>query len=393
MKKYFLFPVLASLFLSSCGEDYADKTVSETDSDFSQVNVENAVATPFVGSVILTWDLPANKDYYYTLIDYTNSEGKQVRRKVSKYSVDPDDPAKIRALIGGFTDTEEHTFVLTHYSFSDVASSSVTMTGTPEPRSRAKDYLVQGVTFEPVVEGFNIKWENELDAKVKLVVEYLNLGDQRKTVEFDATLPRVVTIDEIPVETDIELNYYMVDLETEEKSETLTQTKQVLPHPLDVFDPSMIYIPNSFYGINMCTVEWNETKNYYVVKTTGTDPYIYTQLPGTPTGDKLVFRYKTAKNINSIEIFLNGRAPAPANSTSGTSDLNVYNYSTGKYYKGLPLTKYWRTVVWDLSKARTTKYDFIKLSGSEAGMNKNKMRFDFGGQNTRELHIRGMHWE
>jgi len=383
MKNYFFLPIFASLMLASCGEDYAEKGLVHDSEIDPVVGVE---ATPFVGAVILTWDMPETDQYYYTMVDYTNSEGLPVQRKVSKYSVDPENPARIRAVIGGFTDTKEYTFTLTHYTYAGNPSESAVVSAIPEDRSHAKDYLVKEVVFEPIVEGFNIKWSNDLNAKVKLVCEYLDLTDTRKTVEFDATEPKIETIEQVPIETDIDIVYYMEDLETGEKSETLTKTIQVLPTIYDIFDPTISYIPDSFYGINMCTVEWNEAKNEYVVKTTGTDPYIYTQLPATPTGDKLVFRYKTVKNITGIEIFLNGRAPAPANSAAFPGIMNL---TTGKLYKGLPLTKYWRTVVWDLSADRKNKFDFIAKSSE----NKNKMRFDFGGQKNRELHIRNMHWE
>lgn len=378
MKKYILFPVLA-LMLAACGEDYAEKGLVK-DSDIDPVI--GAEATPFVGAVILGWDIPETSEYYYTMVEYTDANGETVKKKVSKYSVDPENPNRIKTTIGGFTDTNEYTFTLTHYTFAGNPSEKITVSAAPEDRHKAKDYLVKDITFEPIVEGFNMRWKNDLDAKVKIVYEYLDITDERMTKEVDATVPKVESVERVPIETDIVINYYMVDLETEEKSETLTKTIQVLPTVYDIYDPTVTYIPDSYYGINMCTVEWNDTKNEYVVKTSGTDPFIYTQLPGAPTGNKLVFRYKTEKNITGIEIFLNGRAPAPANSAAFPG---IINPATGKLYKGLPKTKYWMTVVWDLSKDLPTKYD-------EAA-NKNKIRIDFGGQNTRELHIRNMHWE
>lgn len=367
----------------ACGDDYADTDIVR---DAPMEPLQNVQAQSFVSSVILTWDLPASDQYYYTLVSYVDASGATVNRKVSRYSLDADNPARVRALIGGFSDTNEYEFTLTAYSFAGNASAPVTVKGTPEDRSRAKDYLVETVTFEPQVEAVNISWTNELNADVTLVLTSLDYFNTSGTVgelvrEVDASTPHVEVIDNLPVETDIEVSYYMVDNTTGEQSATKTATFQVLPTIYDIYDPAIMYIPDSQYGINQMTIEWNDTKNEFHVKTSGSDPYIYTQMPGTPTGTKLVFRYRSDRNITNFEVFLNGRAPGGDNEV-------VYKAPDG--YNGLRRTNlYWKTVVWDLSDAQKSKFDFI----NDTETNKNRIRLDFGGQNNRELFFRNMHWE
>ncbi len=371
------------MLFCGCGEDYADTDIV---ADAPMAPVQNVEATSFVSSVILTWDLPENDQYYYTMVSYVDASGQTVNRKVSKYSVDAETPGRARALIGGFTDTNEYEFTLTAYSYAGNASTPVTVKGTPEDRSRAKDYLVETVTFEPQVEAVNINWTNELNADVNLVLislDYFNIKGKVEEVvrEVEATTPHVEVIDNLPIETDIEVKYYMVDNETGEKSETKTATFQVLPTIYDIYDAAVTYIPESYYGINMMTIDWNETKNEFHILTSGNDPYVYTKMPATPAGTTLIFRYRSKKNITNFEIFLNGRAPGGPNEV-------IYQAPDG--YKGLRLTNgYWKTVVWDLSDAQKNKFDFINNTAT----NQNRIRIDFGSQNTRELWFRNMHWE
>ncbi len=383
MKKNIFIALSAAMLFCGCGEDYADTDIV---ADAPMAPVQNVEATSFVSSVILTWDLPENDQYYYTMVSYVDAAGQTVNRKVSKYSVDAETPGRARALIGGFTDTNEYEFTLTAYSYAGNASTPVTVKGTPEDRSRAKDYLVETVTFDPQVEAVNINWTNELNADVNLVLislDYFNIkGNVDEIVrEVEATTPHVEVIDNLPIETDIEVKYYMVDNETGEKSETKTATFQVLPTIYDIYDAAVTYIPESYYGINMMTIDWNETKNEFHILTSGNDPYVYTKMPATPAGTTLIFRYRSMKNITNFEIFLNGRAPGGPNEV-------IYQAPDG--YKGLRLTNgYWKTVVWDLSDAQKNKFDFINNTAT----NQNRIRIDFGSQNTRELWFRNMHWE
>ena len=66
------------------------------------------------------------------MVSYVDAAGQTVNRKVSKYSVDAETPGRARALIGGFTDTNEYEFTLTAYSYAGNASTPVTVKGTPE---------------------------------------------------------------------------------------------------------------------------------------------------------------------------------------------------------------------------------------------------------------------
>lgn len=372
-----------ALMAAGCTEDYSEKGLTV---DAPMAPVQNLEAESFVSAVILSWDLPADEQYYYSTIKYKDSEGNSVIKKVSRFSLDPENNGRIRAVIGGFTDTQEHEFTVTACSYHGNESESVKVSGTPQDRSKAKDFLVKTVKFEPLSEAVNITWENELDADLSLVVEHLDYYNTSGKVEtltttYGAKIPKVETISNLPVETDIKMQYYMIDNETGEQSEKMEATFQVLPNQYDTLADGVLLFPVDYYGINMMDITWNESKNEFKVVTSGTDPYLYTKLSGTPTGTKIVFRYRSVQNITNFEIFLNGRAPGAANEV-------VYKAPDG--YNGLRRTNgYWKTVVWDLSDAQKNKFDFINNSAT----NQNRIRIDFGSQNKRTLEFRNMHWE
>lgn len=376
------------LGLGGCKEDYTETDIVVPTPMDTPANV---VATPYVGSVIISWDLPASDQYYYTLVSYVDAQGKTVNRKVSKYSLDSDTPGRVKAIIPGFTDTNEYTFTLTAYSFAGDASESVAVSAAPEDRHRAKDYLVEDITFEPLAESLKVNWTNELGADLTLVVntkDYFQVQGKINPIEltYDARVSNSAVIESQPVETDLEVTYYLVDNETGEKSVTKTYEFQSLPTQYDIYDEGKVYIPNSFYGKNQMSIEWNETKNEFFVLTSGTDPYIYTQMPQAPAGTKLIFRYHSVQNITNFEIFFNGLAPGGDNEIILKLPDPVAASGT---YNGLRMTNgYWKTVIWDLSDFQK-KYDFI----ANAPKNQNRIRIDFGGQNKRSLYFRNMHFE
>lgn len=408
MKKYILLPFVAivTLIFASCGEDYSNTDVAV---DTEMEPVAGLQAESFISSVILTWDMPENKNYYYTLISYVNADGERVNRKVSKYSVDPENPGRVRALIGGFNDTNEYEFTLTNYSFADNASAPTTVKGTPQSKAMAKEYIVKSVKFEPGVESATVTWDNSLDADIKLVMSWKDYYYYAKKVTFEelpmltrevnATTPHTEVINSLPVETDCQVEYYILDNESGEKSETMTATFQVLPPVEDIFNPAIEYFPTNVYGsANMMTIEWtDENKNEFNIVTSGGDPYIYTTLNGKPVGTTLVFRYKSVQNISGVQIFYKGNAPGSANDMV---DIKLPDTvaSTGEY-NGLRMTNgFWKTVRVDLRPLFNSKFDYDGMwvpeaDGSGKIVNRNRIRIDFGGQNKRELSFRNMHFE
>lgn len=406
MKKYILLPFVAilTLIFGSCGEEYSNTDVVV---DTEMEPVAGLQAESFISSVILTWDMPENKNYYYTLVSYVNADGKQVNRKISKYSVDPENPGRVKALIGGFTDTNEYEFTLTNYSFADNASTPTTVKGTPQSKAMAKEYIVKSVKFEPGVESATVTWDNSLGADIKLVMSWKDYYYFAKKVAFEdlpmltrevnATTPHTEVINSLPVETDCQVEYYIIDNESGEKSETMTATFQVLPPVEDIFNPAIEYFPTNVYGTaNMMTIDWtDENKNEFNIVTSGGDPYIYTTLSGKPVGTTLVFRYKSVQNISGVQIFYKGNAPGSANDMV---DIKLPDAIKGEY-NGLRMTNgFWKTVRIDLRKFFNSKFDYDGMwvpeaNGSGKIVNRNRIRIDFGGQTNRELSFRNMHFE
>lgn len=406
MKKYILLPFIAILTLicGGCGDDYANTDVVV---DTEMEPVTGLEAESFISSVILTWDMPENENYYYTLISYVNADGEKVNRKVSKYSVDAENPGKVKALIGGFSDTNEYEFTLTNYSFANNASASVTVKGTPQPKTMAKEYIVKSVKFEPGVESATVSWDNSLDADIKLVMswkDYFNYETSTNadnlpviTREVNATTPHTEVINSLPVETDCQVEYYIIDNETGDKSETLTATFQVLPPAEDFFNPAIEYFPTNAYGApNMMTLDWtDENKNEFTIVTSGNDPYVYTTLNGKPVGTTLVFRYKSVQNITNFEIFFKGNAPGSANDEVIIKLPDTV--ASTKTYNGLRKTNgFWKTVRVDLKPLFNSKLDFDGLWVPQPDgkiVNRNRIRIDFGSQDKRTLSFRNMHFE
>lgn len=406
MKKYIL-PIVAvlPLLFGSCEDKYVETDIV---TDTVMEPVAGLQADPFISSVILTWDMPENENYYYTLISYTNAEGETVSRKVSKYSVDPENENRVRALIGGFSDTNEYEFTLTNYSFANNASTSVTVKGTPQPKSMAKDYIAKSVKFTPGVESVTVNWTNELDANITLVMKWKDYFYYEKKVDFDAlpmntrevdaTTPHAEVINELPVETDCKVEYYIIDNESKEQSETMIGTFQVLAPAEDIYDPTVEYFPTNAYGSpNQMTLDWlNDTNSEYKVLTQGGDPYVYTNLNGKPKGTTLVFRYKSVQNITNFEIFYKGNAPATAKDEVILYVPDKYA-SNAKGYNGLRLTNgFWKTVRVDMKPLFQEGFDYDGLWVPQPDgkiVNRNRIRIDFGGQNNRELYFRNMHFE
>ncbi len=391
MKKKLFISTFAALLLWSCCEDYADKDVVK-DSPIDPVT--NLEATPYVGAVILNWDLPENEQYYYSVVSYVDNNGQKVDRKVSKFSVDSENPNRIRAVIPGFTDTNEYEFSVTAYNYAGSASETVSVKATPEDKSKAKDYIVKTVKFTPGVESAKITWENELDADLTLVVkhfDYYNPGKPTTELvdEYDASTPKTEIIENLPIEENIVMTYFMRDNETGDESETLTQEFEVEVPVEHIYDPAISYVFNNFFNANVMEYTFNnETKTEFTITSTGTDAYAYSKFDQNPTGTILVFRYKSETNIKNLRLYLD----YPPSKMVQYKDYTVHD---PKGYDGLRNTNgYWRTVRWNLTDACKKTFNFMDPSTINTGASSHRiMRLDPNKQNKKVHTFRNMHWE
>lgn len=386
MKKYMLLAASVLMLASSCTEDYVNTDIVE---HVSMEPLQNVKCEPFVSSVILSWDLPANGQYYYTTVTYTDSNGEQQTKKISRYSQDPSNPKRVRTVIGGFTDTNAYKFNLVACSFAGDCSEAVSVEGVPQDRSAGKDYVLSTVKFEAGEEQAKVLWENDINSEVDLTVSWRNQRNVIKSLTFDAMTPHTEILDSIPCEVDTEITVTATDRVSKTVTAEKKDTIVALPNKYGVLNPAWMCIPVDYYGINMMNIEWlNETKSHYRVTTSGGDPYIYTQMPGLPAGTTLVFQYRSEKNITGFELFLNGLAPGGDNEVVFV-DKTPLNPTKDGTYKGLQLTYgYWRTIRWDLSAECKSKFNFLSED-----VNNRRIRIDFGGQNNRVLEFRNMHWE
>lgn len=177
MKKHILLSVLiGAVCLSSCDD--------EKDSAGAMSPVSGVECSPFIGSVIVKWNAPADEDYYYTLLSYTDSRGEKVNKKVSRYSAAAD--GVTTAVLTGFTDTDPHTFTLTAYGRDGSSSKSVSASCAPDTYTGAPRYVLESVTFTPTENGARMEWVNETEIPVNLYVTYTNASGMYIEEDLDA---------------------------------------------------------------------------------------------------------------------------------------------------------------------------------------------------------------
>lgn len=177
MRKYILL-LFAGFFLFSCND-------ARTGADPEELM--NVTAEPRIGSVVLKWDNPVHADYYYTLVTYVDSKGDTIRRKISKYAVDPEKgEGHTRAVIDGFEDTATYTFTLVPYTVDGWPAGSVAVSCAPEDASNAYKYVAATTKATPVFEGGIVSWENEWKIPVVVNISFKDLLGETRNLRIDS---------------------------------------------------------------------------------------------------------------------------------------------------------------------------------------------------------------
>lgn len=378
MKKNIFGILLVGLAFTACDDDYTtwyQDEVPEAEANAPVEPLQNPKIEPFVSSVIVSWDKPANPQYYYTLLSWVDGKGQLQNRKISKYSVDPENPGRVRAIVGGFTDTNEYEFTLVACSYAGVQSAPVTAKAAPQSSEMAKDYVLSTVTVANDVESAIVSWKNEINVPVTLQVDYIDKYGDAQTATYDATLPMSETIKNLPIEVlDKDkaergtLTIKAIDPESKAETDPVVFDVNPLKTKWDTADPSWLYIGRELWSnpdpTNMCTITYNnDDKTEFTVVSTGGDPYFWWKNT-TPLGTKFVMRYK-ASQATDFQIFLSF---PPSAAIAPTTTLKK--------------TDYWETLEWDLTG---------KFGEWAGGMI--YPRFDWGSQSGVTIHVRNAHFE
>jgi len=371
MKKNIFGILLAGLAITACNDDYTEwyqDEVPEAEANVPMEKLQNPKVEPFVSSVIVSWDMPASPQYYYTLLSWVDNNGKLQNRKISKYSVDPDNPRRVRSIIGGFSDTNEYEFTMIACSYAGIQSEPVTAKAAPQSSEMAKDYVLSTVTVDNGVESAIINWKNEIGATVSLKIDYVNKYGKDKSVTYDATTPTTEVIEELPIEKTTVLSITAIDNETKAETDPITAEVEPLLTKWDVADPSWLYIGRELWSnpepTNLCTITYdNADKTEFTIYTTGSDPYFWWKNT-TPLGTKFVMRYKSSKAID-FQIFL-----------SFPPDGKIAPVSR------LKKTDAWETLEWDLTG---------KFGTWDKGLI--YPRFDWGSAKGVTVQVRNAHFE
>lgn len=373
MKKNIYAILLLGVAMTACNEDYTEwyqEEVPEAEANAPMEKLQNVKVEPFVTSVIVSWDKPASDQYYYTILSWVDGNGQVQNRKISKYSEDPENPARIRAIVGGFTDTNTYEFSLVACSFAGVKSEPTIASAAPQSGEAAKDYILSTVTVTNDVESAIINWKNEINATITLEVAYTDKYGKAKTATFDATVPKSEVIEQLPIEKTTVLNIKAIDPTYEIETSPAQYEVEPLLTQWDYYDAGINYICRALWSnptpTNNCTIEYwdEERKNEFTVTTTGGDPYCWWFNTTPLTTNKFVMRYKSNQN-SELQIFMSF-PPSAANAPKTK----------------LKKTSNWETLEWD-------------LSGSENGPWEPNIfpRFDWGNDKGLVLEVRNAHFE
>jgi hypothetical protein len=341
---------------------------SKDDSGGSIGPVSDVTATSFYGSVKLQWTNPTDSDYYYTLVSYTNADGKVVNKKVCAYD---STNGITNAIIGGFTDTNTYKLSLVAYSLSGGHSSEVTVDATPESLSNAKDYVLSTVKFTGNDSGCLVSWTNDTGVSVNLVITYVGMDDKQTTAIIDATNSGTY---QLLLYTEQTVTYHASSAEGDTSTNDLTALVKPTSNPDDLlFTNKYEYITFNTGKANQVTCSQSNPDNPYefTFVTSGGDPNENCNaFKKNSTGTILKFRYKANKDFG-LELFW---ANPGGGAEGGRSD--VFN---------LTASKEWKTWSFDM-KDIFTKRKWAPNAGYF-------FRFDCGGEAGLTLQFKNIHFE
>ena len=180
MKKYILILLSVAALAWSC-DDGKDGNIGQ---------VQSLTAEPRIQGVVLKWTNPDVDNYYYSVVNYVNSDGDTVRMKVSKYS----DYANMGSgytsvLISGFTDTNTYEFFVTPFTSDGWPGPTQSVSCAPEDVASSYKYIASTAHATPLVEGAMVSWQNDYGRTVIVNITYtdINGNSQSKTVESSKT--------------------------------------------------------------------------------------------------------------------------------------------------------------------------------------------------------------
>lgn len=366
MKHLFYFIALVSaVCLAACSSD-------DDNNDGAIEAVTDATATPFIGSVKLKFKVPTSANFYYTLITYKDSEGN-----VKHYKAGPDEIDSLsgycQTTIGGFTDTENHDFVLQAATPHGNLSQAVTVSATPMSSKEAKNYVLGTVTVTAKDESALLTWTNESGIGVTITASYPDIDGNTVTEKIDATNSGQATLTNLkPNEaTNISVKAQNKDdqSETEAKVFTVTATQNVD----DTINPDIDYFTLNTGGVNQEEISQPNKHNpyEYEIRTTGGDPFCPTfGLKKPKAGTVFKMRYKATKDF-VMEFFWCDAGGGAAGGRSTTVEVKAADK--------------WTTFTHDYGAAMQQHH--------WAGKTGDFIRMDMGNFADNVINVRNMHWE
>lgn len=352
--------ILSFFFIVSCN--------SSNDNENGKIEpVTNAVATSFIGSVKLAWNIPSNSDYYYTLITYKNSYGEIAHEKVGRYDAVN---GLTNTIVKGFDDTNMHDFILTNHSLSGASSSEVKVSGNPQDVSTAKDYVMGTVKVNPANLGASVVWTNESGVGVKLVTDYTDMKNIDQCDTVDAQKSDSLSLIGFQKTTNVSILAYNA------KDGVKTTPKIFSVTPIVNAD-DFIYDNIEYFTLKVTkhqdiVTQDNPYNPYeYTVVTTGADPNEnINPLKNAKAGTTLKFRYQATQNWDLQLYWINKGGSASASKATTVTIPAASTWTTFTYNYGSEMTKYsWKGNVGDF------------------------FRMDWGGNSGVTIHIRNIHFE
>lgn len=345
--------------LCSCSKDDSGDAIGP---------VTNTTVTPFYGSLKLQWTNPVDSTYYYTLVSYTNADGKVVNKKVGATN---SSNGITNAIVGGFTDTNTYKLSLVAYSLNGGHSSEVIVEGAPEAIESAKDYVLSTVKFTPNNLGCLVSWTNDTGVGVKVSITYVGMDDKQATAVIDATNSGTYQLLLYKEQT---VTYHVTTVDADVSTKDMSAVVKPTSNPDDlIFADKYEYITFNTGNANMVTCTQSNPDNPYefTFVTSGNDPNENCKpFAKNSTGTVLKFRYKANKDFG-LELFW---ANPGGGAEGGRSD--VFN---------LPATNVWKTWSCDMKDIFATRH-----WAPNAGY---FFRFDCGGEAGLTLQFRNIHFE